>query len=87
MPIVNIIRGRNYVSGNCSWKPITFLNFELNTVEDANYGLLIEDGGTVYQMNDNSFLPNNIGIGISSRAIIANDIYSNIFDGTRWTNS
>ncbi|MFN8332437.1 MAG: T9SS type A sorting domain-containing protein [Saprospiraceae bacterium] len=59
-----------------------FLNFELNTVEDANYGVLIEDGGTVYQMNDNSFLRNNIGIGISSRAIIANDIYSNIFDGT-----
>lgn len=92
---IHILNGNSLISANCQYYACAetmyqgivvengaFLNFESNTVEDANYGVLIEQGGTVYQLSDNTFLRNNIGIGVNFGAIIANDIYSNTFDGT-----
>ena len=52
-----------------------------NTIEDANYGLLVESGGHAYNVSGNSFLRNNIGVGLQSGASVSNDLYDNTFDG------
>ncbi|MEO6691851.1 MAG: hypothetical protein ABIO44_05875, partial [Saprospiraceae bacterium] len=58
-----------------------FLIFQSNTIEHANYGILIEADGIAFQISNNSFIRNNIGIGVRKDALVGNDIYSNTFDG------